>query len=110
MNKKFIQNKKADIPVMILVMGVLAVCALAIISFYFSDREMEKSFMDVGLMEQINSQMEKYIFYKSVGMNENEIQDILEIKIDETGNKYLSLEKLGKKEKVLFFIKYNLPN
>ncbi|MCK5043900.1 hypothetical protein KAR52_02775 [Candidatus Pacearchaeota archaeon] len=110
MNKKFIKNKHADVPVTILVIGVFAICVLAIISFYFSDKEIEKSFMDIGLMEQINSQMEKYIFYEKMGIPENEIQDIFGIKIDEAGNKYLFLEKLDGNKKVLFSVKYNLPS
>ena len=110
MNRKFIKNKRADIPITILTICVFAICVLAILSFYFSDREMEKSFIGVGLIEQINSEMEKYIFYEKIGIDESEIRDILEIKIDETGNKYLFLEKLDGKEKVLFFVKYNLPS
>jgi hypothetical protein len=110
MNKKFIKNKRADVPITLLTIGIFAICVLAILSFYFSNKELEESFIEVSLIEQINSEMEKYLFYEKVGINENEIQDILEIKIDETGNKYLSLEKLGRKEKVLFFVKYNLPN
>ena len=110
MNKKFIKNKHADVPVTILVISVFVICILAIMTFYFSDKEIEKSFMDIGLMEQVNSQMEKYLFYERIGIPENEIQDILGIKTDKAGNQYLFLEKLGKKEKVLFSVKYNLPS
>ena len=110
MNKKFIKNKRADIPITILTIGVFAICVLAMMSFYLSDREVQESFIDIGLIEQINSKMEKYIFYEKVGIDENKIKDILEIKTSEVGNKYLYLEKLDKEKKVLFFVKYNLPS
>lgn len=59
------KNKKADIPIIILVLGVVAVCGLAILSFYSSGISVKKDFIGLGMMEKINSLSEEIEFYKS---------------------------------------------
>jgi len=65
MKKQFLQNKKADIPVMILVLGVVAICTLAIASFIFSESKEIKDPLGVGLFEEIHSDLEKFYFYSN---------------------------------------------
>jgi len=55
-------NKRGDIPITILVVGVLLVCSIAIISFFSSTIKARNSFIGVNLMEQLNIQIEKKIF------------------------------------------------
>ena len=55
-NKK---NKRGDVPVTILVLGVFAVCTLAMISFVNSDRNIDKSFIGLGFIEEANMEIEK---------------------------------------------------
>lgn len=53
------KNKKADIPVTILVLGVFAVCTLALLVFINSDKNLEKSFMGVEIIEKVNLDVER---------------------------------------------------
>ena len=109
MNKKFIKNKRADIPVMILVLGVVAVCGLAILSFTFSIDPV-KNYLGVGLIEEMNVMMEKYYFYSGLsGFGEERAESILGVKKDKEGKRFLYLEK-KEGDKVLVSVKYKLNN
>lgn len=70
MNKIFRKNKKGDVPVMILVIGIFALCALAILSFYFVKFKALKSFEGYIAVEKVNSLAEEYEFYTNVGLNQ----------------------------------------
>lgn len=47
------KNKRGDIPVTILVIGVFAICALAIFSFLYSTKQVQNNFVGVGLIETV---------------------------------------------------------
>ncbi len=55
-------NKRGDIPITILVVGVLLVCSMAIVSFFSSTIKARNSFVGINLMEQLNIQIEEKIF------------------------------------------------
>jgi len=59
-------NKKADIPVTILVLGVFAICVLAIFSFIYSEKKISENFVGIGLIETINSIEEEIRFDESM--------------------------------------------
>jgi hypothetical protein len=92
------ENKRGDIPVTILVIGVVVLCFLAIISFYIYDGSAKKSFEVVEVVEQIKLQKEKIEFYENIGINRGEINEILGIEED-----FLYIET------DLISVKYNLP-
>ena len=95
-------NKRGDIPVTILVMGVVAICILAIVSFYISDRAAKKGF-DIELVEKAAITGEKISFYKeSLGFTEAEVEEMFEVKQDALG-RYILLEQEGIK------VRYNIP-
>jgi len=96
-------NKKADIPVTILVIGVFAICSLAILSFYISTDSIKSSFNSLDYFETINSQIDAYYLYQNLGVPEIEINNLLGIK----EGKYLELKKM-KRGKELFSIRYEL--
>jgi hypothetical protein len=52
------KNKRGDVPVTVLVLGVLAVCTLAMLSFISADRNSQKSFIGVEILEQAHIQVE----------------------------------------------------
>ena len=54
------KNRRGDVPITILVLGVFVVCTLALISFIGSDRNSEKAFIGVEIMEEANINIEKY--------------------------------------------------
>ncbi|MBU4069718.1 MAG: hypothetical protein KJ646_01940 [Nanoarchaeota archaeon] len=53
------KNKRADIPVIIFVIGVFTVCSIALLSFYSSSISIKQySLIGTGLIEKMNSQIE----------------------------------------------------
>ena len=46
-------NRKGDIPITILVIGVIAVCILTIFSFMMSKSDIDETFVGAGLIETI---------------------------------------------------------
>jgi len=63
-----IKNKKGDVPVTVLVIGIIAVCALAIFSFIISDKFfVNDNSLGIELFEQIHSDIEKFEFYRNIG-------------------------------------------
>lgn len=59
-------NRKGDIPITILVIGVVMVCGLALISFYISNLDTNNSFSSISLIEKASIQMEENNFYNNV--------------------------------------------
>lgn len=123
-------NKKGDVPTAILVLGVFALCTLALISFYASGIFVKNTFFGPNLVEQMNSNINEYNFYKSQNLNEQTIKEILlleddfyigenpesgkyfEINKTETNFKFgdLSFDKEDwSEEKLLISVKYYLP-
>lgn len=97
----FPKNRKANIPVTILVIGVFAVCGLALLSFFNSAIETRESFIGIDLMEKINSQIEEYNF--DIGT-----EDSKEFFYQEKNETYLAPEWGFNwlKQKTLFSVKY----
>ena len=58
------KNKKGNIPITILVIGVVAICILALGSFVYSGFKLNKHF-SIGFFEDIQSDVEKFYFYTS---------------------------------------------
>ncbi len=97
----FVRNRRAQIPIVILVLGVVAVCVMAIFSFITSSSRFDASFSGISVAKSLTSQIESYHFYISVG---------------EDPSKYLNIEPPGRGEgKSLFSqgkgisIRYYLP-
>ena len=92
-NKIFKQNKRGDVPVVILVIGVLAICILAIVSFYISDRAAKKGFDQIGLVDKVVIEHEKIAVYTAMGMGQSEIDKILNVETDIIEGRYIHLEQ-----------------
>ncbi|MBI2044062.1 hypothetical protein HYT24_01735 [Candidatus Pacearchaeota archaeon] len=56
-------NKKADIPITILVIGIVAICILTISSFWYAKNQQEKDFLGIGLIETMIAVSEETYFY-----------------------------------------------
>jgi len=81
------KNKKGSLPIIIFVLGVFAVCAVAIISFVVSLSFTRVHSSDTNVFEDIYSTVEKIYFYRNInygGFTEKEIEDLLDVEI--TGN------------------------
>ena len=72
MDKKFYYNKRGDIPIIVLVIGVFALCGLAIISFILSEQASDRDILLVSFIESVNSDVEEFYFYLNAGLSEEE--------------------------------------
>lgn len=99
--KKLIKNRKGDIPVTILVLGVILICVLTIGSFLFASTKVAKNF-DIQAVKEVKLAAEKAQFYENLGMPTAQIDQILGVKTDEQG-RYLLLDK------GFISVRYNLP-
>jgi hypothetical protein len=52
-------NKRGDVPITLLVLGIFVVCTLAILTFVRSDMQTKTSFSGIGIMEKANLEIEK---------------------------------------------------
>lgn len=98
---KKIRNKRGDIPVTILVLGVVAICILAILSFYASSLEMKKNF-DIQLVKEAKLAREKLDLYINLGFTKEEIDSALNVGYDQQG-RYLFLQRGS------ISVRYELP-
>lgn len=71
-------NKKANIPIVILVIGTLVICGLAFVSFNLFSADIKDEFSDLNHMEKMNSKIAKHEFYKDQGLSEKEIKNNLD--------------------------------
>ena len=88
-------NKRGDIPVTILVIGVLVICGLALLSFYNASLKTRNSFVGIKLLKEMNSQVEQALF-------NGEDPTMLE-PLEEPAKKGW---KFWKKGKILFSVEY----
>jgi hypothetical protein len=65
-------NKRGDVSIVLLVIGVFAICALAIISFLLHLRIKEGNFADIETFENLSSQAEDFYFYVNSGLSPEE--------------------------------------
>ena len=79
-------NKKGDIPIVILVMGVLALCILAILSYHTSNNSVKSGFSSIDTVVEAGLIREKISFYNNLGYNEEQIKTLLDVQEDSQGN------------------------
>ena len=84
-------KKRGDIPITILVLGVVAICLLAIMSFYTSSQKVKSNF-DTGTINEAKLISEKAALYENLGWSQGEIDSILDIKSDDKG-RYILLDR-----------------
>lgn len=63
---KFYLNKKASVPEVILVLGVIAIFGLLLFSFIKTIGNMKDGFAEVSFLEYVHFTTEKFSFYKNV--------------------------------------------
>lgn len=102
------KNKRGDLPVTLLVIGVILICSLALFSFFYSSFYVGQSLVGVSQIEELNSKIDQYYFYKEMGVAEEQINLALEI---EDGKIFIeeNPENFVGKEKFLFSVRYRLP-
>ena len=88
------KNKKGDISTTILVVGVFAICSLALLSFYFSGIDSKETFSRLEIIKKVNSIADEIKFYKNPEINKNP-EEILEIFQAKTSNENLIYSATG---------------
>jgi hypothetical protein len=88
--KAILKNKKGDVPVMVLVIGVLAICGLAIMSFSINIGNARSTFSGVSIVEKASFEIEKYNFYNldEIDPNVDDVKTFFDIKRDKEREKY----------------------
>ena len=111
------KNKKANLPVTILVIGIFALCGFALLTFFLSDFKIGNSFVGIDVVSKLNSLGDEYLFLKNAGVDEATLATMFDVK-EEYGRKYLSESKysssgiwpFAKKEELLFSVKLQVPS
>jgi len=86
----FSKNKRANIPITILVLGVLLICGLAILSFFLSSQEVNE-LSAVSVLEKIKIQEEKMEFYNNLEVDFPEGE--FDIRKDDREKEYLFMQE-----------------
>jgi len=74
---RILRNKRADIPVTLLVLGVLAVCTLAVVSFIISRDFKQDAFLQIEVFERIHADVEKFYFFRNLGFGNEEAVEMV---------------------------------
>lgn len=95
------RNKRGDISTTILVVGVFAVCSLALLSFYFSGIDSKETLSRIEIIKKVNSFADEIKFYKNPEINKKpeEIMEIFQMKAG-NGNIIYSAKKEGENYKI----------
>ncbi len=92
---KLLRNQKGNIPVTILVLGVLLICGLMIFSFYLGGKAVSDKISDISIIEKAKLEKEKLDFYRDV-LNRNDLEaknSIEGFRESDAHGKHLFLEK-----------------
>ncbi|MCK5624536.1 hypothetical protein KAI04_01720 [Candidatus Pacearchaeota archaeon] len=90
-------NKRGNLPIIILVLGVLAVCSLALLSFYSSNLKVSNNFESIKLVEKLNSQIETNLYQEKPVEGLREFKEVVNYNFKDG---FL-------KEKIIFSVTYN---
>jgi hypothetical protein len=106
-----VKNKRGDVAVTILVIGVFLVCSFALLTFFIADFKFSNSFVGVELMEKVNVQIDEYLFYKNQGVEFENIVKNLGATKNSQSRYVLYFEQKSPdsflfKEKLLFSVEY----
>lgn len=83
--RQYKMNRRGDISITLLVLGVFAVCTLTLFSFYISGVDGKETALRIAMVEKINSFADEIKFYKKVeiGKNPKEVMEIFDAGIQE---------------------------
>jgi|GEM_PF-3254211 len=70
MKSIFLNSRRGNISITILVLIVLAICSLTLLSFYVAEKNFENTFRQVRFVSLVNFLSEQTDFYSSLNLNE----------------------------------------
>ena len=105
------RNKRGDVPITILVIGIFALCSLALFTFLISDIQTSNSFVGVSKLAELNLKINQYHFLNSNGVSFEKISEVTGI-LKDGDEKYIYLEKRDtwNKDRFIFSVNYTFPN
>ncbi len=91
------ENKKGDISITILVLGVFIVSALALLSFYLAGINGDETLKRIGVLNKVNSLSEEVKFYKGseIEKDPTELMDVFEKEMRDGSIYYSGIESNG---------------
>lgn len=114
---RVLKNKRGDVPITVLVIGVFSVCALALFTFFLYDYNVGNSFVGIKAMQEELAGIDEYMFYKNSGMSQADLDSIFNV-VEIDGVRYIQVEKRASGgvlsisddgEKLLFLVRYPVP-
>lgn len=75
-------NKRGDVSITILVIGVFVVCTLAILSFIFYTQINQGNFVNTEIFENLSSSVDNFYFYVNSGLTADEASQKIGAKLE----------------------------
>jgi hypothetical protein len=101
-----------QLPITVLVVGVLLVCAVALLSFVYFDARFKQSFIGINLAEQVRSDVEQFHAYRNLKYSCEDAAKLIDAEYRD-GKVFIAVEIkkaqgiFPRKEIVLVNIKHN---
>ena len=80
--KKLFFDRRGEVPVVILVIGVLAICALTLFSFYTSSERVKRGLDSINAVDDAMISVKKIELYREIGVPEDELDLLFGVKLD----------------------------
>jgi len=106
--KKQKMNKRGDIPVTILAIGVVVICTLALLTFIIANLKTNQIALGVSSMELLNSDIEKFHTYLNLGYSAEEATNFIDSATYDSANQEVKFEIKYPKDKPKFIVTYTL--
>ena len=109
-------NKRAEISIIILILGVVAICILTIFSFVGVNNERKGDFLGIGLIETMNSIEEEFNFYGRTKFKSGDYKNNIFERGNEEGKVIIEISGnimngyYPNKEKRIVFVKYEFES
>ncbi len=90
-------NRKGSIPIVLLVIGVFAICCFALLTFLMADFKATTSFVGISIMKNLTQNIEEYDSYKNIqNISEERLASMFNLK-EIKGQDCFYYEELDKK-------------
>ena len=96
-------DKKGDMPTLVLVIGIFAICVLIIFSFSWSAGYFKKGFDALHGMSRLTTTADQIRFYENIGRNPEEIPNV-----KKTGDVYVISAEEIQNGKRMFYAEYKI--
>jgi len=119
-SRKPLRGRKGNVSIVLLVIGIFAVCSLAIVTFFISNSKVNNSLEGIMDIKEMNSAINQYTFYINQGVSEEKAKSFFDVRLNDFGEEVLFFEKKDtrwsldfsnnfEEEYVVFSVEYVLP-